>query len=661
MTDNARLSPLAALVSRLRRGPFGRSSCGPGDGVAARSPATVGAVPAGDPLEAERAGLRRGARLSRLHWCIVAGSMLVTAAAWQHSRQLVAGRSTDRFERERAALADRLTERFARYEDVLRAGAATLASHGGALSDARWSAFVEGVDIGARYPGVSSLAVARAVPDERLDRFVAVERRRRPGFRVRRAVPRRSHLVISRIEPADSMEHARGLDLRHEPRRAAAADAARDAGEPRITAPVPLVRAADRAPGIVFMFPVYGRLASVPATLEARRAAFTGVVVAPFALDGLPSGALARDARRVAMRIVDAGETLVDELGPADAAFDPRPLHRESFELDVHGRTWRVDVATDLAFRADAGLGTPWAVLAAGLGMDAALFALFVSLTRGNRRALGFADRTLAALRERMAALSRSNAELESFAHAVSHDLKTPVRGIGNLVEFLTEDLGEHLDLDAEAPEIARHLGRLGEQQRRVTHLIDSVLAYSALGREHAIRETLDVRAVLAALARELGLDDGRLTVSGDAPVFRTQAVRFEQVVGHLLENACRHFEGDPAELEIDVEIAPSPGGWSLVIRDNGPGIEPRFHDVVFDVFRRLRPKDDVEGSGVGLSIVKRSVETLGGSVSLSSDPGEGCTFELFWPVEADLAEDDPSPGAEEDAPPDRAARTLAA
>ena len=261
-----------------------------------------------------------------------------------------------------------------------------------------------------------------------------------------------------------------------------------------------------------------------------------------------------------------------------------------------------------------------------------------------------------------MAALSRSNAELESFAHAVSHDLKTPVRGIGNLVEFLAEDLGEHLDLDAEAPEVRRHLGRLGEQQRRVTHLIDSVLAYSALGREHAIRETLDVRAVLAALAEELGLDDGRLTVSGDAPVFRTQAVRFEQVARHLLENACRHFEGDPAGLEVDVEIAPSPGGWSLVIRDNGPGIEPRFHDVVFDVFRRLRPKDDVEGSGVGLSIVKRSVETLGGSVSLSSDPGEGCTFELFWPVEADLAEDDPDPGAQDEgAPPGRAARTLAA
>ena len=625
------------------------------------SPATPDAVTAGDPLETERAELRRGARLSRLHWCIVAGSVLITAAGWQHSRGLVAERSADRFERERAALSELLTERFARYEDVLRAGAATLASHGGAMSVERWGAFVEGMDVGGRYPGVSGLAVARAVSGERLGRFVAVERRRRPGFEVRRAGRRRDHLVISRIEPAARMRHALGLDLRHEPRRAAAADAARDAGGPRITAPVPLVRAADRAPGTVFMFPVYGPLASVPATLEARRAAFTGVVVAPFALDGLASGALARDARRVAMRIVDAGETLVDELGPADPAFDPRPLHRGSFELDVYGRTWRVDVATDLAFRADAGLGTPWAVLAAGLGMDAALFALLASLSRGNRRALGFADRTLAALRERMAALARSNAELESFAHAVSHDLKTPVRGIGNLVGFLAEDLGEHLDLDAEAPEVRRHLDRLGEQQRRVTHLIDSVLAYSALGREHAIRETLDVRAALAALASELGLDDGRLTVSGDAPVFRTQAVRFEQVAGHLLENACRHFEGDPAALEVGVDIAPLPGGWSLVFRDNGPGIEPRCHAVVFDVFRRLRPKDDVEGSGVGLSIVKRSVETLGGSVSLSSDAGEGCTFELFWPAEEDAAGDEPDPGTGEGAPPERAARTHAA
>ena len=166
------------------------------------------------------------------------------------------------------------------------------------------------------------------------------------------------------------------------------------------------------------------------------------------------------------------------------------------------------------------------------------------------------------------------------------------------------------------------------------------MFAYSALGRDHVGLETLDARRSIDAIARELGLDDGRLTVTGERPVFRTQAVRFEQVMRNLLDNAVRHHEDDPATLRVTLRIDAAPDGWCFEVADNGPGIPPRFHDTVFELFRRLRPKDDVEGSGVGLSIVRRSLEAVGGSVSLRSLPGEGCTFELFWPLDETVPAD---------------------
>ena len=642
MTNTVRPRSLAAVVSSLRRGPVRRVAHDSGTGSA---PTVARDAAAGDALGAEHARLARGAGLERVHWCIIAASALLTLGAWQHSLGLVEARSADRFERESERVLDALGDRFGRYEDLVRAGAATLGSHGWTVSTERWRAFVDGLALDARYPDLSSIAVALPVLDGGAERFASRQRRRRPHFDVHPPRTAGEALVITHIEPEASMRHALGLDLYHEPVRRDAVHAGRDAAEPRLSAPLELVRRAGPAPGLVLAMPLYHRPPSALATVEARRDAFAGAIVVPFALEDLASGPLARDARHVGLRISDGGRALIDELGGGDRHADPAPLHRAAFPLEMHGRVWDVEIATDLVFRADVDRAMPRAVLAAGVGTDAALFALFALSARRGGRALACADRAVDELEDRMVALAESNAQLESFAHVVSHDLKSPVRGIGNLVEFLAEDLGPYLDCPDASPEVVRNLARLDEQHRRLTHLIDSLLTYCALGHEPVACETLDVRDSLDALADELGLDDGRLVVRGELPVFRTQAVRFEQVMRSLLENAVRHFEGDPGGLRVAVTVERAPGGWRVAVGDNGPGIPARFHETVFEVFRRLRPKDEVEGSGVGLSIVRRSLETIGGSVSLRSAPGEGATFELFWP--GDEAGDGAAPDAE--------------
>ena len=353
------------------------------------------AAAAREALETEHAKLVRGTGLHRLHWCIIVASSLLTLAAWQHVDDLVASRADDRFERESERLLDALVERFERHENLLRAAAATLGSHGAPMSVERWRAFHEELDLAERYPAISTMAFALPVAGRDLGLFTAHERLTRPHFEVRPArdpADAKPALVITRIEPEASMSHALGLDLLHEPRRATAARAARDAGEPRFTAPLSLVRRSSRKAGLLMMVPVYERRGPVPSGPAGRRSAFAGMVVAPFALHEFATGALERGWRQVGMRIEDDGHPLVDELGAGDPGMDPEPLHADVFELDMYGRTWRVEIASDRGCRAEAGLGAPRAVLAAGAGIHIALFALFGSLASRNRRALACAD-----------------------------------------------------------------------------------------------------------------------------------------------------------------------------------------------------------------------------------------------------------------------------
>lgn len=579
-------------------------------------------------LAAEQRSLERGARMGPWHWGIVGCSVLITLAAWQQTRQFVHERAALRFEQERSRVVELVQERLERYEDLMRAGVGVYASHGSRISQAQWGNFVASVDLQTQYAGIDALSMLFAVAEEDVDAFVATQRLTQPGFRIHPDVDVAMHLPVTYIEPMAGNEKALGLDLMYEETRVRTILASRDSGEARITGPITLIQDETRTPGFVFMMPLYrGRSDDQ----ETREANFTGLITAPFVANEMMQGVLSRDSRHVAVRLSDGDIPIYDELSPDAPDHDAAPMFRHSSTLELYGRRWRFDIQSDLTFRSYAGLGTPTVVLVSGLLIDTALLLLFLMLSNVNRRALDFAGRTADELKEYTASLRRSNGELESFAHVVSHDLKTPLRGIGDLVEYLGEDLEPMLAADELPDEVGRNLQRLDVQQRRMSQLIDGILGFSAVGREQVATETLDVAAVLAYLANELGIDDGTLEIRGECPVFDTQALRFQQVMYNLLGNAVKHHD-DPASLRIVVDIVATFDGWSFTVSDNGPGIEPAYRDSVFEVFKKLRSKDEVEGSGVGLSIVRRSVELVGGTVVLDSLPGQGASFTITWP-----------------------------
>jgi PAS domain S-box-containing protein len=237
-------------------------------------------------------------------------------------------------------------------------------------------------------------------------------------------------------------------------------------------------------------------------------------------------------------------------------------------------------------------------------------------------------ERTLADMKMQslVKELTRINGELESFTQVASHDLKSPLRGIDQLASWISEDLGENISEDTK--------GYLDLMQRRIERmrtLLDDLLAYSRAGRTEgeivpvATRQLVEDVFDLAATRKPISLE-----ASADLPVLQTYRAPLELVFRNLIGNAIKHH--DKPEGRIVVTARRIDGAYEFAVIDDGPGIPPVHQQRVFGMFKTLKPRDEVEGSGIGLAIVKKTLESLGGSITLESDGEHGCTFRFVWP-----------------------------
>lgn len=222
--------------------------------------------------------------------------------------------------------------------------------------------------------------------------------------------------------------------------------------------------------------------------------------------------------------------------------------------------------------------------------------------------------------------LERSNRELDDFAYVTSHDLKSPLRDVRNLVGWITEDVG-----DALPPESAQHLKLVNDRVQRMEQLLDDLLEYSRVGRAADEAEPFTVREALGSVLALSPPPPGfTAEFVGDDVTLRTPRAPFEKVLRNLVGNAVKHH--DRAEGRVVVSAAVAGDRAEVRVRDDGPGIAPEFHQRVFRMFQTLRPRDAVEGSGVGLAIVKKSVELMGGAARVES-VGRGTAVVFTWPL----------------------------
>ncbi len=226
--------------------------------------------------------------------------------------------------------------------------------------------------------------------------------------------------------------------------------------------------------------------------------------------------------------------------------------------------------------------------------------------------------------------LERSNRELDQFAYIASHDLKAPLRAITNLAAWVSQDAAEVLPATSQ-----EHLAKLRGRIKRMEVLMDDLLAYSRAGRKRHSPEPMNVTALIQTVVDLLAPPRGFVVKSSATiPLLRAERVPLEIVLRNLIGNAIKHHP-QPGAGQVDVTVQQQ-GQWAeFNVKDNGSGIDPAFHEHVFEIFHTLKARDEVEGSGMGLTVVKKLVESRGGTIQIKSSVGEGATFRFTWPATA--------------------------
>jgi PAS domain S-box-containing protein len=218
--------------------------------------------------------------------------------------------------------------------------------------------------------------------------------------------------------------------------------------------------------------------------------------------------------------------------------------------------------------------------------------------------------------------------EIDQFAYVASHDLKAPLRGIANLAQWIQDDTGERLGAES-----AEHIRLLQGRVHRMEALIDGILAYSRAGRMVNSPERIDtgalVREVIELLAPP---DEVTIEVPLQMPTVNAERVPLQQVFLNLIDNAVKYTRVERSDVVVRIAWRDLGDAFEFSVSDNGPGIDPEYHERIWGIFQTLAPRDKVEGTGIGLSVVRKILETRGGSTSVESSPNQGATFRFIWP-----------------------------
>jgi signal transduction histidine kinase len=566
--------------------------------------------------------------------------LMITAVATYAAAARVRDHEAEQLSDDAGATIDAIDRRLEDYGQILR-GAAGLYAASDDVSYRAFNDFFDEQDVLRRFPGVQSIGFASYVPraglaayKRRTIRAIAASGLTYPRFATYPALTADAQeaLISDHLYPLPRPDVKRfGINLLSEPNRRRAALLARRTGAPAATAPIAFATSKGSSLGIDLMVPVYGG----PPSLTGAPRPWTGVVFAAFRMDNLLRGVLGshHDAD---LEIYDLGPSATVSadapLTKAAVRFDLRPVRggqqgnskrTHVASLAISGRRWVVAYTRTNSALTSGERAVPWVIAVAGILVSLLAAALLRTLSTARRRAVRLAEAMTVELREREAELRASNQELEHFAYLASHDLQEPLRTITSYVGLLENRVGPQLDERARS-----WLGFVSEGAARMSRLIADLLEYSRTGRTddelHAV-DLEDAWDLAVANLHHAIIDAGASVQRGPLPTVRARPQEMTSMLQNLIANGLK-YRGDAAPI-VRATAERRDEHWEIAITDNGIGIEPRFHERVFGLFQRLHTSEEYSGTGMGLAIVKKIVESDGGSVRVESTPGEGATF----------------------------------
>lgn len=494
-----------------------------------------------------------------------------------------------------------------------------------------WQIYVETLDLNKLFPGIQGLGYAKWIhPENRLEFERQIRAEGFPNFRIKPAGPRSTYTSIKFLEPFDKRNQAAfGYDMFSEENRRNAMALARDIGQVTISERVRLLQEIneDVQSGFLMYLPHYSD-GTPPETAQERRQRIQGFVYAAFRMRDLMEGTAGLRLKGVRMRIYDGtGHDLNSLMYDSERGKPLTPgLFARSEPISIGQHHWTIKLVSLPDFENQIDTQKAHIVLLAGLLTSLMFFVLLWSFATTRQRAQALADRMTVALNEHSKELARSNEELQQFAYVASHDLKAPLRGIDHLATWVEEDLGEKLDGEAR-----ENMTLLRGRIKRLERLLDDLLAFSRVGETETPVERVILADLVPGILNLLDTEQRfELTLETDIATIRTWRSALEQVFLNLFSNTIKHHDGGHGR--IVVRIQETETHYNFSVADDGPGIPQEHRERVFHMFQTLRPRDDIEGSGMGLAIIRKIIERQGGSVSIEDPPDyRGVLFRFSW------------------------------
>lgn len=228
-------------------------------------------------------------------------------------------------------------------------------------------------------------------------------------------------------------------------------------------------------------------------------------------------------------------------------------------------------------------------------------------------------------LSETIHMLRRKNDELDQYAHIVSHDLKSPLRGIGNVISWIEEDHKQEL-----TPKLQEYFEIIKGRLSKAENLIRSILLYAKADSGNHDKEQVNVEELVYEITDSITVKEGiRINVHKNLPVVFTEKIPLFQVLSNLISNAIKHHDKEKGEVKIYHKE--SLHQYEFFIADDGPGIAKNYLNKIFVIFQTLQQSNSYESTGVGLAIVKKILDKRQEKISITSEPGKGSVFSFTW------------------------------
>ncbi len=230
-------------------------------------------------------------------------------------------------------------------------------------------------------------------------------------------------------------------------------------------------------------------------------------------------------------------------------------------------------------------------------------------------------------LKANLKQLEDYNTELDSFNHIVSHDLKAPLVAMHTLVSFIEEDLEAVLDKNA-----TNHFNLLKDKISKMNALINGLLEYSKIAKGNKRKDVFSLNKLLNEVIESVNPQDrNTITLPIEDIEINTSRIELEHVFQNLISNAIKYNDKESAKIKISVSKLEKE--YLFSVSDNGPGIDPKYHTKIFEMFSQLNVNDEIESTGIGLSIVKKIVTANHGIISVESEKGTGTNIKFSWKI----------------------------